>query len=295
MYRKSKMGSFASIVISSDSVDGLVQQGVRHILEHGERFEARAGAGLQAYGTTYVLESPLARVHTLRAPESVQYLARELQAYFIGSRDVEDGLVQAAPFWKSLCDADGKINSNYGYYVFRQPTEDGTSQLDWVRKCFVENRDTRKALININGIEHKTDTKDFPCTVGLQFFIRGNVMNCEVASRSTDVITGLPYDMGFFSFVNELVTGLVAHDLGEELTVGYTAMRTNFTQIYDKTAAKAHHVLEATADIPSQAMPAITDAIATLDDILNIMKRPATTAAGQWVTDNAELPISYEA
>jgi hypothetical protein len=78
------MGSFVSTIISSDSIDGLVQQGVRHIFEHGERFEARAGAGLQAYGTTYVLEdNSRARIHTLRAPESIQYLARELQAYFV--------------------------------------------------------------------------------------------------------------------------------------------------------------------------------------------------------------------
>ncbi|MGF7229431.1 MAG: thymidylate synthase [Candidatus Saccharibacteria bacterium] len=287
------MGSFVSTIISSDSVDGLVQQGIQHILEYGERFEARAGKGLQAYGTTYVLESPLARVHTLRAPSSVQYLARELQAYFIGSQDVEDGLAQAAPFWKSLCDADGKINSNYGYYTFRQRTESGGSQLDWVRTCFVENRDTRKALITINGIEHKTDTKDFPCTVGMQFFLRGNTMNCEVASRSTDVITGLPYDMGFFSLVNELVTGLVAHDLGEDLEVGYTAMRTNFTQIYDKTAAKSQQVLKHTADKAHQLMPPITNAVDTLADIMHITKRPPTTDVVRWVVKMAELPIRY--
>jgi thymidylate synthase len=288
------MAGFTSTIITANTLDSLVEQGVRHIQRYGERFDARAGAGLQAYGITYVLENPHERVHTLRAPESIQYLARELQAYFIGSQDVDDGLAQAAPFWKSLCDANGKINSNYGYYVFRQETDYSGSQLDWVRKCFKENRDTRKAFININGIEHKTDTKDFPCTIGLQFFLRGNVMNCEVASRSTDVITGLPYDMGFFSFVNELVTQLVSQDLGEELKVGYTAMRTNFTQIYDKTATKAEQVLEAQADASSQSMPVITDGAATLADILSIMERPPTTEVIQWVIEKAELPISYE-
>jgi thymidylate synthase len=172
-------------------------------------------------------------------------------------------------------------------------TELNETQLDWVRKCFVENRDTRKALISINGIEHKTDTKDFPCTVGMQFFLRGNVMNCEVASRSTDVITGLPYDMGYFSLVNELVAGLVAHDRQEDIVPGYTAMRTNFTQIYDKTVDKARRILKTEPDTARQNMPPITDAAATLADIMQITKRPPTTDMVQWVVAQAELPIQY--
>jgi len=287
------MSNFESKIIAADSVDALVQEGVQNILDNGDRFEARAGAGLQAYGTTYVLEDINSRVHTLRAPASVQYLARELQAYFIGSQDVEDGLAQAAPFWRSLCDGEGKINSNYGYYTFRQQTPEGDSQFDWVRNCFITNRDTRKAFIGINGIEHKTDTKDFPCTVGMQFFLRNNVMNCEVASRSTDVVTGLPYDMGFFSFVNELMAGVVSYDLQEEIQPGYTAMITNFTQIYDKTALKAHGILDAEPDMDRQRMPRITAPIDTLNDIMDISKRPPKTETVQWVMRESGLEIPY--
>lgn len=281
---------FKETIITADNIDSLVRQGVEHIFANGERINARAGSGLQAYDTTYVLTRPTARVHTLRSPESVLYLARELQAYFIGSQDVEDGLAQASSFWRSLCNPDGTVNSNYGYYTFRQQTPDGVSQFDWVRKCFAKNRDTRKALITINGIEHKTGTKDFPCTVGMQFFLRGNTMICEVLSRSTDVITGLPYDMGFFSFVNELLAGVVSKDLGEEIKPGYTAMRTNFTQIYDKTASKAKHILTSSPDPHNQHMPAITDPLATLSDIMEISNRPPQTAPVQWVIDKAELP-----
>lgn len=289
------MSNYESTIIAADNVDSLVQQGVRHILDNGDRFDARAGSGIQAYGTTYVLENPVARIHTLRAPSSVQYLARELQAYFIGSQDVEDGLAQAAPFWRSLCDAEGKINSNYGYYTFRQLTPSDESQFDWVRSCFIANRDTRKAFIGINGIEHKTDTKDFPCTVGMQFFLRKNVMNCEVASRSTDVITGLPYDMGFFSFVNELVAGVVSCDLGEEIKPGYTAMVTNFTQIYDKTAKKADTVLAAQPDFDRQHMPKITHPLETLSDITEISERPPRTEVVKWVMRESGLEIPYAA
>lgn len=288
------MNGFQNTIITADTIDDLVRQGVQHILKNGDRIDARSGAALQAYTTTYVLTEPTARIHTLRAPQSIQYLARELHAYFIGSQNVEDGLAQAAPLWRTLSDPNGNVCSNYGYYVFHQKTPFGVTQFDWVRECFKKNRDTRKAFININNISHKTDTKDFPCTIGLQFFLRGNVMNCEVASRSTDVITGLPYDMGFFSLVNELVAGAVGADLGEEIKTGYTAMVTNFTQIYDKTAAKAHEVLDAEPDPSAQKMPAVTDALASLADIMEIKVRPPKTDAIRWVVDNANLPIAYE-
>lgn len=288
------MNNFQNTIITADNIDSLVQQGVRHILKDGERFDSRSGSGLQAYTTTYVLTDPSARIHTLRAPQSVQYLARELQAYFIGSQNVEDGLAQAAPFWRTLSDTNGNVCSNYGHYVFHQKTPFGITQFDWVRQCFKKNRDTRKAFININSISHKTDTKDFPCTIGVQFFMRGDVMYCEVASRSTDVITGLPYDMGFFSLVNELVAGAVGHDIGVNIKTGYTAMVANFTQIYDKTADKAQEVLRASADLSAQKMPAVDNALASLDDIMNIEACPPKTKVIQWVTSNSKLPISYE-
>jgi thymidylate synthase len=284
------MSGFENTTFIAQSVDELVQQGVRHIYEHGEPIEARAGRALQAYGTTYVLEDPTARVHTLRAPESVTYLARELHAYFRGSLSVKDGLLQAAPFWGTICNEEGEISSNYGHYVFRQQVEGDDTQLDWVRSRFVRNKDTRQALININNITHKRQGNlDFPCTQGMQFFIRDNKMNCDVATRSADVITGLPYDMGFFSLVNELVAGVVSYDLGEEITPGYTAMITSFTQIYDRTRAKADRVLAESVDEQEQHMPAITRPLETLKDIVNIETQAPRTEMVQWVCEKADV------
>jgi thymidylate synthase len=215
-------------------------------------------------------------------------LAKELDAYFRGSLAVEEGLAQAAPFWRSLSDADGNINSNYGYYTFRQQTPEGGTQLDWVRACFARNLDSRKAFININNISHKVESNlDFPCTVGMQFSVRKGRMNLDVASRSTDVITGLPYDMAFFSLVNELVAGLVREDTGTDIAVGYTAMRTFFTQIYDKTKGKVDQILDGEPDAGAQRMPNITLATATLRDIMEIETRRPTTETIMWVSDRA--------
>lgn len=158
----------------------------------------------------------------------------------------------------------------------------------------MKNLDSRKALININQPLHKlAETKDFPCTMGMQFFIKNNHLCCSVASRSTDIYTGLPYDMGFFSFVAELVY----KDLKQKLTLeqskklcfGYVAMKTNFTQIYDKTRTqtlKISEVFKNCQEPYSTDMPEIYDAEETLKDIYN---QTAHSPVMKWIYKNAQL------
>ena len=107
-------------------------------------------------------------------------------------------MAKASKFWASLADENGNINSNYGYYVFHEKIDKYTNQYNWAKCVLLKNKDTRRAIININQVRHKSDTKDFPCTVSIQFYIKDNELYCETNSRSTDIITGLPYDMGVF-------------------------------------------------------------------------------------------------
>ena len=143
-------------------------------------------------------------------------------------------------------------------------------------------------MININGIQHKIKTKDFPCTVGILFRIENNILNCDVQSRSTDVITGLPYDMGFFSVITELLANLLTSDLNEKIIPGYVAMHSSFTQIYDKTAKIADKVEFANEKIELQRMPEITNGEELLEDIYNLGKRLPKTKFMEWSIVNAK-------
>lgn len=282
------MSPYKEKLIKADSVDELVKKGIKYIQESGERIWTTSGLALQSNNVTYVLENSFNRVHTLRKPVSIKYFARELFAYFVGSLKVNEGLSDASKFWNKIADENGMINSNYGYYVFRKQTPEGKSQLQWVRNNILENQDTRQAVININGIEHKRVTKDFPCTLGLVFHLDGGTLNLDVSSRSTDVITGLPYDIGFFSFVLELLAVLLSQDLGKNINAGYTAMHAFFTQIYDRTENKVPEILENNLNNSLQQMPRITDAEATLEDIIKISEKPPKTDIIEWVIKNKE-------
>ena len=271
--------------ISGDSVDELVKNGIYQIMTSGERISSRAGNALQAYGVNYILKNPRNRLHNLRTG-AVRYLARELLAYFSGSLKAEDGLAKASKFWMSLIDENGNVNSNYGYYVFYEAVEGYGNQYSWVKSVLLKNKDSRRAIININQNYHKSDTKDFPCTIGMQFFIKNNALNCETISRSTDVITGLPYDMGFFSFVHELIWQDLVESGMRDLQLGTTVMKTTFTQIYDKTLAKANEVVERPEEaVFFETMPAIESAKETLADILS---GSANTHVMKWIHQHAE-------
>lgn len=258
------------------SVDELVILGIDAIKTYGRQIESNSGPALQAYGIIYTLLDSQNRLLSLRAPKSIRYFSRELLAYFKGSLKVGDGLEQASAFWKTLQDSHGKINSNYGYYVFHQPIENqgisSKTQYEWAVDTLVKNPDSRKSLININQPYHKSPTKDFPCTIALQYFIRTDKNNTsflcsEVSSRSTDVITGLPYDMGFFSFMTELIWKDLQMRGMANLLLGYTAMKTSFTQIYDKTADLANQINSNNKPVENIFMPEICSAKNVLKDI----------------------------
>ncbi|AGK47630.1 thymidylate synthase family protein [Burkholderia thailandensis MSMB121] len=268
--------------IYGDSVDDLVRQGIHNIVKEGRKIKSRAGDAMQAYGVNYILKDPRSRVHSLRNGAK-RYLCRELLAYFSGSLKAENGLANASKFWMTLTDKDGNVNSNYGYYVFYEPVEKYGNQYNWIVSMLKSNQDSRRAIININQNYHKSDTKDFPCTIGMQFFIRENHLFCETISRSTDVITGLPYDMGFFSFVHELVHSDLVSQGYDDLQLGSTIMKTTFTQIYDNAMEKAKDAMNGRGD--TEMMPEISSAKDTLGDIY---AGSAKTDVIKWIYENAE-------
>ena len=251
----------------ADNMDDLVFQGIQHIQEFGERLVSRNGPGLQAFQVDYVLTNSRSRLHLLRAPDTIRYLCRELIAYFRGSLLVKDGLSDASTSWERFAKPDGSINSNYGYYVFRLKTDD-RSQYEWVIRTLLENIQSRRALININLPSHKNlSDPDFPCTVALQFLVREQALCCEVAARSVDAVVGLPYDLGFFSFLTELIACDLAVRTGKPIWAGYTSLRCTFTQVYDATREKADAVLLSQLPETPLAMPRITEPSAVLSDI----------------------------
>lgn len=102
-----------------------------------------------------------------------------------------------------------------------------------------DDRDSRQAVIDIYGnTEAAADgykTKDVPCTLTLQFLVRGRVLHVIANMRSSDVWLGLPYD--FFNFT--MIANSIAAELG--MRIGQATLNLGSSHLYvtNETDAKS--------------------------------------------------------
>ena len=149
---------------------------------------------------------------TVKRNWSIEYAEAEWQWYLSGDRNISRlgklyGKVPA--IWKRMADAEGNVNSNYGWQWNRN------GQLDKVIGQLQNNPDTRQAAISIyDGKEISDYTYDTPCTYAVQFTILNNKLNMSVVMRSNDLWYGFCNDQYQFSNLQKLVAHETEYDVG---------------------------------------------------------------------------------
>jgi thymidylate synthase len=97
------------------------------------------------------------------------------------------------------------INSAYGARIFNEEYGD---QFRYVVKELCSDPHSRRATLHVNrpaDLRHAVSngSKDVPCTMNLQLFIRDRKLHMSVHMRSNDVIWGMPYDVFSFTMLQE--------------------------------------------------------------------------------------------
>ena len=132
------------------------------------------------------------------------YAEAEWQWYLSGDRNIKalgDIYGKVPEIWKRMADADGNVNSNYGWQWKRN------GQIDWVVSLLGQVPDTRQAAISIYDCkEHDTFTFDTPCTYAIQFTIVHGRLDMCVTMRSNDLWYGFCNDQYQFSKLQEMVS-----------------------------------------------------------------------------------------
>lgn len=123
----------------------------------------------------------------------MRYAVGELLWYLSGSNRVSD-ISKYSDVWERLSDDGEHVNSAYGHRIFNLF---GFNQWEHVKALLRDDPLSRQAVIHIKDASNKP-TKDMPCTVSLQFFIRDNKLYMITNMRSNDIWMGFPYDV--FSF-----------------------------------------------------------------------------------------------
>ena len=139
---------------------------------------------------------------------SLKYIKAELRWYLHGD-PTDLSIARYAKLWETIADHSGKVNSNYGHYIFRR------AQFEWIISELRSDPDSRRASMVILQPEHLVpNNKDVPCTYGMNLRIREGKLNCSVHMRSQDAIWGLGNDLPFFSVVQELAATLLLVPMG---------------------------------------------------------------------------------
>lgn len=174
--------------------------------------------------TRNIVSSPIRKM-------PMRYAVGELAWYLSGSNKVKD-ISQFAKKWSEISD-DGEINNSaYGWRIF---DKFGFDQWQYVKELLWKDPNSRQAVIHIKDADNKP-SKDVPCTVYLQFFIRDGKLNLSVHMRSNDIWMGVPYDMFSFCFLQVKM----AMELGVE--IGQYTHYAGSLHMYarDYTTAKEH-------------------------------------------------------
>jgi len=124
------------------------------------------------------------------------YIERELNWYNSTSLNVYDIEGKVPAIWQQVADANGFINSNYGWCIY---SKDNHEQYLKVKRELKRNPDSRRAtMIYTRPTMHEDYNKhgmsDFMCTNTVQYLIRDDRLNALVYMRSNDAVYGYKND-----------------------------------------------------------------------------------------------------
>ncbi len=199
---------------------------------------------------SFVITNPRDRM--LYVPERnfpLDYVMAEILWYISGNNET-DWIANYSAFWRAISDDGKTANSAYGARIYKmhpyhkierpdyimdtqtiQPTwaPENWSQWTYVKNELTRDPDSRRAVIHVRQPQDSyMATKDVPCTLNLQFFIRDKKLHLVVQMRSNDLILGTALDVPAFTFMQEMM----AMELGVEL--GYYYHTSNSMHVYDR-------------------------------------------------------------
>lgn len=116
------------------------------------------------------------------------------------------------------------------------------SQVDYI--CQILNKDpgTRQAVMTF-WEKCPNPSKDIPCTISLQFFIRNGFLHLSVHMRSSDAWLGLPYDIFNFTMMAIYVKLFLFQNYSKYYTLGELFFSFGSSHIYESDVEKIDEFL----------------------------------------------------
>ena len=117
-------------------------------------------------------------------------------------------------------------------------------QEDYVLDALTRDSDTRQAVMTI-WERNPGPSKDLPCTISVQFLIRGDLMHAVVCMRSSDVYLGVPYDMFSFAMMVHYMCARYRENTGKRVQPGHVDIMMGSSHAYDRDSDKLQECMNA--------------------------------------------------
>ena len=221
----------------------------------------------EVLGAQFKITNPLHRIPYISSARkySIHYMVAELLWYLAADNSTE-WISTYASFWSNISDDGTTANSAYGARIFKPhdrispPSDTGWIQWEYLVQELMKDPDSRRAVVHIRSPHDSVlATKDVPCTLTLQFFIRDDKLHQVASMRSSDVILGIAYDVPAFTIFQELLALQLSEALGRKIEMGDYIHISNSLHIYERHFDMADAILkDHQAGIPlGPAMPAM--------------------------------------
>lgn len=145
--------------------------------------------------------------------------------WILGGSNRADGIVPYSRAIKEFSDDGYRFQGAYGPMV--------GEQLRYVCETLFEDNATRQAIIVIWRANPRK-SRDIPCTVSLQFLIRGDRIHCVANMRSSDLWLGWVYDVFNFTMITAWVTLRLREMGGLHVKMGNLYLNAGSQHIYER-------------------------------------------------------------
>jgi len=132
-------------------------------------------------------------------------------------------------------------------------------QLSYVCQKLAEDNDTRQAVLTI-WREKPGQTKDVPCTISAQWFIRDGVIHCVDTMRSSDLWLGWPYDIFNFAMLTHYIRLLLREHYDVHVGAGTLTLFAGSQHIYERNFDAVERILNTAEAVPDSG-PSVTEQI----------------------------------
>lgn len=215
--------------IAGDSIDEVWLKLLDAILEYGAETAPRGLPTKELIPATLIVRDSRRCVLTVAARRlSYPFAVAEFLWIMAGARDLS--LIE--PYNRNMrrYSDDGIVLAGaYGPAI--------RSQLDYVTRELAVNRASRQAVLTI-WKPNPEPSRDIPCTVSLQFLVRGGRVLLHASMRSSDAWLGLPYDVFTFANIQAAVAGTL------DLVPGQLSLSLGSSHLYDEHWQRAQRIVE---------------------------------------------------